>query len=128
MTYDGKGDFNSYYSNSTSTTPPSTWTQLGSQQTVTMPLGGFDVGLFVTAHNNSSTSTAVFDYNSFISSGSLSTYVAPPFTVTVNPQTTNSASPAVSGTVSDPLASVSVRVNGNWYAVANNGGVDPARG
>jgi hypothetical protein len=119
MTYDGKGDFSSYYSNSSSTTPPTVWTQLGSQQTVAMPAGGFDVGLFVTAHNNSSTSTAVFDYNNFLSSPG---YVAPPFTVAVNPLTANTSSPAIGGTVSDPAASLSVRVNGNWYAVANNNG------
>ena len=51
-----------------------------------------------------------------------SAYVAPPFSVAVNPLTTNITSPAVSGTVSDPLASLSVRVNGNWYGVANNNG------
>ena len=32
MTYDGNGDFNSYYSNSTSATPPTTWTQLGGRR------------------------------------------------------------------------------------------------
>jgi len=119
MTYDGNGHFNSYYSNSP--TLPTSWTQLGSQQTVTMPAGGFDIGLFVSAHNNSSTSTAVFDYNNFMSSGSAS-YVPPPFAVTVNPLETNNVSPALSGTCSDSTAGVSVRVNGNWYAVANNNG------
>ena len=49
-----------------------------------MPAGGFDVGLFVTAHNNSSTSTAVFDYNNFLASSSGGGYVPPPFTVGVN--------------------------------------------
>ena len=63
MTYDGAGNFTSYYSNSTSATPPTTWTQLGTQQNVTMPAGGFDVGLFVTSHNTAATSTGVFDYN-----------------------------------------------------------------
>ena len=50
------------------------------------------------------------------------TYVASPFTVAVTPETTNNPSPAISGTVSDPAASVAVRVNGNWYAVANDNG------
>ena len=68
MTYSSSGVFNSYYSNSTSATPPTTWTQLGTPQTVTMPAGGFDIGLFVTAHNNNATSSAVFDYNNFLSS------------------------------------------------------------
>ena len=66
LTYDGSGDFNAYYSNSTSATPPATWTQLGTQETVTMPAGGFDVGLFVTAHDNNASSEAVFDYNNFL--------------------------------------------------------------
>ena len=122
MTYDGNGDFNSYYSNSASATPPTTWTQLGTQENVPMPAGGFDVGLFITAHNNSATSTAVFDYNSFLAPGLGGGYTAPPFTVTVNPLATNNPSPAVSGTCSDPAASLSVRVNGNWYGVANNNG------
>ena len=122
MTYDGNGDFNSYYSNSASATPPTTWTQLGAQENVAMPAGGFDVGLFITAHNNSTTSTAVFDYNSFLSPGLGGAYTAPPFTVTVNPLATNNPSPAISGTCSDPAASLSVRVNGNWYGVANNNG------
>ena len=49
-------------------------------------------------------------------------YVAPPFTVAVNSLTTNDPTPAIGGTVSDLAASLSVRVNGNWYAVANNNG------
>jgi autotransporter-associated beta strand protein len=121
MTYDGTGDFYSYYSNSTSATPPTTWTEVGAA-TVTMPAGGFDVGLFVTAHNNSASSTAVFDYNNFLASGLGGSYVAPPFTVTVNPLATNNPSPAITGTCSDPAAGLSVRVNGNWYGVANNNG------
>ena len=56
---------------------------------------------------------------SYVSGGALS---VTPFTVTVTPLTTNNPSPAISGTVSDPLASLSVRVNGNWYPVANNNG------
>ena len=49
------------------------------------------------------------------------TYVAPPFTVGVNAESTNNPSPALSGTVSDPNASVTVRVNGSYYAATNNG-------
>jgi hypothetical protein len=122
MTYDGAGNFNSYYSNNTNVSPPTSWTQIGAQQTVTMPAGGFDIGLFVTAHNNSSTSTGVFDYNNFMSSGSNGGYAAPPFSVSVNSQTTNSTSPSISGASTDPVASLSVRINGRWYAIANNNG------
>ena len=50
-----------------------------------------------------------------------STYVAPPFTVGVNAQSTNNTSPALTGTVTDPAASVTVRVNGSSYAATNNG-------
>ena len=48
-------------------------------------------------------------------------YIAPPFTVTVNSQATNNTSPALTGTISDPAASVTVRVNGSSYAASNNG-------
>ena len=48
-------------------------------------------------------------------------YVAPPFTVGVNVQSTNNTSPALSGTVTDPAAAVTVRVNGSYYAATNNG-------
>ena len=48
-------------------------------------------------------------------------YVAPPFTVGVNAQSTNNTSPALSGTVTDPAAAVTVRVNGSYYAATNNG-------
>ena len=50
-----------------------------------------------------------------------STYIAPPFTVGVNALSTNNTSPALTGTVTDPAASVSVRVNGSSYAATNNG-------
>ena len=49
-------------------------------------------------------------------------YIAPPFAVTVNPLTTNSASPSISGTCTNTAASLSVRVNGNWYGAANDNG------
>ena len=48
-------------------------------------------------------------------------YVPPAFTVGVNAEFTNDASPALAGTISDPAASVSVRVNGSYYAATNNG-------
>ncbi|MGA2258416.1 MAG: PA14 domain-containing protein, partial [Thermoguttaceae bacterium] len=50
-----------------------------------------------------------------------STYIAPPFTVGVNRQSTNNPSPALTGTVTDPAALVTVRVNGSYYAATNNG-------
>ena len=50
-----------------------------------------------------------------------STYIAPPFTVGINALSTNNTSPALTGTVTDPAASVSVRVNGSSYAATNNG-------
>ena len=53
--------------------------------------------------------------------GLLASYVAPPFTVGVNSEETNGASPALAGTISDPAASVMVRVNGTYYAATNNG-------
>jgi autotransporter-associated beta strand protein len=62
-----------------------------------------------------STVTTTFSY----STGGA--YVVPPFTVGVNSQVTNSTSPALSGTISDPNASVSVRVNGSYYGAVNNG-------
>ena len=49
-------------------------------------------------------------------------YIAAPFTVAVNPLTTNSTSPTMSGTTSDSAASLSIRVNGTWYGVVNNNG------
>ena len=49
------------------------------------------------------------------------TYIAPPFTVGINALSTNNTSPALTGTVTDPAASVSVRVNGSSYAATNNG-------
>ena len=49
-------------------------------------------------------------------------YAPAPFTVGVNPLTTNSASPSLTGSVSSPTANVTVRVNGIYYAVANNNG------
>ena len=52
-----------------------------------------------------------------------STYAAPPFSVAVDSLTTNTPSPAISGTVSDTAATLSVRVNGNWYGVGDNNGV-----
>ncbi len=49
-------------------------------------------------------------------------YVPPTFAVTVNPLATNSTSPSISGTCTNTSATLSVRVNGNWYAVTNNSG------
>ena len=54
-------------------------------------------------------------------------YIPPPFAVTVNPLTTNSASPSISGTCTNTAASLSVRVNGNWYGAANDNGTGPCR-
>ena len=48
-------------------------------------------------------------------------YVPPPFSVGVNTLATGNASPALTGTISDPAASVTVRVNGSSYAATNNG-------
>jgi len=42
-------------------------------------------------------------------------------TVTVTPLTTSDTTPALSGTVSDPAATVSVTVNGSAYPATNNG-------
>jgi fibronectin type 3 domain-containing protein len=50
------------------------------------------------------------------------TYAPAPFTVAVNPLTTNQGSPSLSGTVSSSSANVTVRVNGAYYAVTNNNG------
>ncbi len=50
-----------------------------------------------------------------------SPYVAPPFSVGVNPKFSNDTSPALTGTITDPAASVTVRVNGSYYAATNNG-------
>ena len=86
-----------------------------------MGLTSFDAGLMVTAHNNGTTATAVFNYNNLLSLG----YVAPPFTVGVNAKSTSDTSPSLTGTISDTAASVSVRVyNGSYYtyyAATNNG-------
>ena len=49
------------------------------------------------------------------------TYVAPPFTVGVNAESTNNGSPPLTGAITDPAASVTVRVNGSCYAATNNG-------
>ena len=49
-----------------------------------------------------------------------STYTAPPFSVGVTAESTNNASPALSGTITDTAASVTVRVNGTYYAAVNN--------
>ena len=48
-------------------------------------------------------------------------YTVPSFTVGTNVETTNNASPGLTGTVSDPAASMSVRINGVYYAATNNG-------
>ncbi len=53
--------------------------------------------------------------------GMVSGYVAPPFSVGVNTLSTNNTSPALTGTVTDPAASVTVRVNGIYYPATNNG-------
>ncbi|MGI9341849.1 MAG: beta strand repeat-containing protein [Gammaproteobacteria bacterium] len=42
-------------------------------------------------------------------------------TVTVNSLTTNDTTPQLTGTVSDPAATIQVTVNGNTYAATNNG-------
>ncbi len=42
-------------------------------------------------------------------------------TVTINPLTTNDTTPRLTGTVSDPLATIEVTVDGNLYAATNNG-------
>ena len=52
---------------------------------------------------------------------SSSGFVAPTFTIGVNTLSTDNASPALTGTVSDPEAEVMVRVNGSYYAATNNG-------
>ena len=49
------------------------------------------------------------------------TYVAPPFTVGVNTESSGDTSPALTGTITDPTASVTVRVNGVYYAATNDG-------
>ena len=49
------------------------------------------------------------------------TYSAPPFSIGVNAESTDATSPALTGTISDPAASVAVRVNGSYYAAINNG-------
>lgn len=46
---------------------------------------------------------------------------ATPPTVTITPKTTADTSPALSGTVNEPFATVQVTVNGNPYAATNNG-------
>ena len=48
------------------------------------------------------------------------TYVAPPFTLGINAESTGDTSPALTGSVTDPAASVTVRVNGSYYAAINN--------
>ncbi|WP_217642577.1 Ig-like domain-containing protein, partial [Curtobacterium sp. MCBA15_013] len=42
-------------------------------------------------------------------------------TVGVNPRTTNDTTPALTGTVDDASADVTVTVNGNDYSATNNG-------
>ena len=42
-------------------------------------------------------------------------------TVTINPLTTNDSTPQLTGTVSDPAATIQVTVGGNTYAATNNG-------
>ena len=50
------------------------------------------------------------------------TYQAPPFSLGVNALDTNSGSPAISGTSSDPSLGLTARVNGTYYAIANQNG------
>ena len=49
------------------------------------------------------------------------TSTPPPFSIGVTAEFTNAASPGLSGTVTDTVASVTVRVNGVCYAAVNNG-------
>ena len=50
------------------------------------------------------------------------TFTPAPFSVAINPQSTGDPTPALSGTASDPTVALTVRVAGNFYAVANNNG------
>ncbi len=47
-------------------------------------------------------------------------YTAPAYTIGVNTLATGTGSPALTGTLSDPTATVTVWVNGNYYAATNN--------
>ena len=61
MTYTAStSTFTGYYSSSTSSTPPTSWSSDGSY-TATMSGSSFLLGIADTAHNNSLTDTAVFD-------------------------------------------------------------------
>ena len=74
LTTDGNGNFSGYYSNSTSATPPTTWTQQGTTQNVAGLGSGstVDIGLFSCAHNDAVgvADTGVFDYNNFFTASS----------------------------------------------------------
>ena len=70
LTYDGNGNFSSYYSNDAynNGTIPTDWAQIGGTQNVAMPTSGnIDIGLFACAHNNAAYMTGVFGYNNFLS-------------------------------------------------------------
>ncbi len=89
--------------------------------------GGGPSGVEISAALGSQTAfnSALFHLIGDTANGGLAmggTYAPAPFTVGVNPLTTNAASPALTGTVSSPTANVTVRVNGVYYAVTNNNG------
>jgi hypothetical protein len=98
----------------------------GDGYTVTLTtsyLGGSSHTLTVTGVMNQGLSAQLNSTGTFTySSGS--SYVPPPFSVGVNPEYTNDSSPALTGTINDPAASVTVRVRVNgvycYYAATNN--------
>ena len=87
--------------------------------------GGAACELYAAAGSYSSfTSAPPFELVGDTTNGGLSlnvTYLAPPFSVGVNALSTNNGSPALSGIVTDPDASVTVRVNGKYYGAVNSG-------
>jgi fibronectin type 3 domain-containing protein len=77
--------FTASYSTQTTTNPAAvTWTAIGSPQTITMPTVAV-AGLAVTAHNNSSLSTATFGNFSLSSSSTGTTIPSAPASLTPTP-------------------------------------------
>ncbi len=70
----------------------------------------------VTIRTDGTTSHVAADAVRFVRVGDIGV-----LTVTVNPLTTGDATPELTGTVSDPAATVQVTVDGNTYSATNNG-------
>ena len=102
------------------TTPPVLQSDGYTVTLTTSALGTSVHTLTITSVKNQSLA-ALPSLSSSFTYASASGYTAPPFTVGIGAESTNGTSPALSGTVSDPAASVAVRVNGSYYAATNSG-------